>query len=171
MSRLIEKRPISSMFSRINSVINRVATLGIPAHGHLILTDWLQRVWISAMLVSGSPMCAPYRASLFTGKYASSTGMAINELRMNPNHDCFGHVLHRNGYQTSYIGKWHLWAINWGGTTIPKIPISRRDSIDSVSMESGRRTIFIICILMHIITRIRLKKLSFLVMNPMDRPI
>ena len=39
--------------------------------------------------VSGSPMCAPYRASLFTGKYASSTGMAINELRMNPNHDCF----------------------------------------------------------------------------------
>ena len=52
--------------------------------------------------VSGSPMCAPYRASLFTGKYASSTGMAINELRMNPNHDCFGHVLHRNGYQTSY---------------------------------------------------------------------
>ena len=40
--------------------------------------------------VSGSPMCAPYRASLFTGKYASSTGMAINELRMNPNHDCFG---------------------------------------------------------------------------------
>ena len=64
--------------------------------------------------VSGSPMCAPYRASLFTGKYASSTGMAINELRMNPNHDCFGHVLHRNGYQTSYIGKWHLWANQLG---------------------------------------------------------
>ena len=59
-------------------------------------------------------MCAPYRASLFTGKYASSTGMAINELRMNPNHDCFGHVLHRNGYQTSYIGKWHLWANQLG---------------------------------------------------------
>ena len=34
--------------------------------------------------VSGSPMCAPYRASLFTGKYSSSTGMVINELRMNP---------------------------------------------------------------------------------------
>ena len=64
--------------------------------------------------VSGSPMCAPYRASLFTGKYASSTGMAINELRMNPNHDCIGHVLHRNGYQTSYIGKWHLWANQLG---------------------------------------------------------
>lgn len=64
--------------------------------------------------VSGSPMCAPYRASLFTGKYASSTGMAINELRINPNHDCIGHVLHRNDYQTSYIGKWHLWANQLG---------------------------------------------------------
>ena len=70
--------------------------------------------------VSGSPMCAPYRASLFTGKYASSTGMAINELRMNPNHDCFGHVLHRNGYQTSYIGKWHLWANQLGRHSDPK---------------------------------------------------
>ncbi len=70
--------------------------------------------------VSGSPMCAPYRASLFTGKYASSTGMVINELRMNPNHDCFGHVLHRNGYQTSYIGKWHLWANQLGNHHDPQ---------------------------------------------------
>ena len=70
--------------------------------------------------VSGSPMCAPYRASLFTGKYASSTGMVINELRMNPNHECFGHVLHRNGYETGYIGKWHLWANQLGRHTDPR---------------------------------------------------
>lgn len=30
--------------------------------------------------VSGYPICAPYRASPFTGKYASSTGMVTNEL-------------------------------------------------------------------------------------------
>ena len=70
--------------------------------------------------VSGSPMCAPYRASLFTGKYASSTGMAINELRMNPNHDCLGHVLHQNDYQTHYIGKWHLWANQLGNHDDPR---------------------------------------------------
>lgn len=64
--------------------------------------------------VSGSPMCAPYRASLFTGKYSSSTGMVINELRMNPNHRCFGHILHDGGYDTFYIGKWHLWANELG---------------------------------------------------------
>ncbi len=60
--------------------------------------------------VSGSPMCAPYRASLFTGKYSSSTGMVVNELRMNPDHRCLAHVLTEAGYDTPYIGKWHLWA-------------------------------------------------------------
>jgi arylsulfatase A-like enzyme len=64
--------------------------------------------------VSSHPVCAPYRATLFTGKYSSSTGMAINELRISPNHECFGHVLHRNDYDTAYIGKWHLWANQLG---------------------------------------------------------
>jgi len=64
--------------------------------------------------ISGHPVCAPYRASLFTGKYTTSTGMVINELRMNPNHDCLAHVLTRNGYDTAYIGKWHLWANELG---------------------------------------------------------
>jgi arylsulfatase A-like enzyme len=60
--------------------------------------------------VSTMPVCAAYRASLFTGKYPSSTGMAINELRMNPNHRCLGHVVTEAGYDTGYVGKWHLWA-------------------------------------------------------------
>ena len=67
-----------------------------------------------ANCVSGSPMCAPYRASLCTGNYSSSTGMVINELRINPDQRCFGHVLHAGGYDTYYIGKWHLWANQLG---------------------------------------------------------
>lgn len=43
--------------------------------------------------VSSTPVCAPYRASLMTGKYQSSTGMVINEIRLSPEHKCFGHVL------------------------------------------------------------------------------
>ncbi|MHC4563581.1 MAG: sulfatase family protein [Planctomycetota bacterium] len=64
--------------------------------------------------VSGHPVCAPYRASLMTGKYTSSTGMVINTLRMNPGHECFAHVLSRGGYETAYIGKWHLWGTKRG---------------------------------------------------------
>ncbi len=64
--------------------------------------------------ISSTPVCAPYRASLMTGKYQSSTGMVINEIRLSPNHDCLGHALTRAHYQTAYIGKWHLWANQQG---------------------------------------------------------
>ena len=70
--------------------------------------------------ISGHPVCAPYRASLFTGKYSSSTGMAINELRLGADHRCIGHVLTESGYQTAYIGKWHLWANQLGNHDDPK---------------------------------------------------
>ncbi len=70
--------------------------------------------------VSNMPVCCAYRASLFTGKYTSSTGMVINELRLSPNHECLGHVLTRSGYQTGYIGKWHLYANQLGRHTDPK---------------------------------------------------
>lgn len=58
--------------------------------------------------VSVTPLCAPHRASLITGKYTSSTGMVINELNMNPNHRTISHVLNNAGYNLGYIGKWHL---------------------------------------------------------------
>lgn len=64
---------------------------------------------------SSHPMCAPYRASLLTGKYSSSTGMVINELRLNPaHHRALGQVLTNGGYATYYIGKWHLYANQLG---------------------------------------------------------
>lgn len=70
--------------------------------------------------VSGHPVCAPYRASLFTGKYTTSTGMVINEIRMNPGHRCFAHILNDGGYETAYIGKWHMYANELGNHFDPK---------------------------------------------------
>ncbi len=67
--------------------------------------------------VSGHPVCSPYRASLLTGKYTASrsgTGMVINEIRINPKHKTFANVLEENGYETSYIGKWHMYAAQLG---------------------------------------------------------
>jgi arylsulfatase A-like enzyme len=64
--------------------------------------------------ISNTPVCAPHRASLMTGKCQSSTGMVINELRLSPEHECLGHVLTRGGYRTAYIGKWHMWANELG---------------------------------------------------------
>lgn len=70
--------------------------------------------------VSNTPVCAPYRASLLTGKHQSSTGMVINELRLSPEHECFGHALKRGGYRTAYVGKWHLWANELGNHNLTR---------------------------------------------------
>ena len=70
--------------------------------------------------VSSMPVCSAFRASLLTGQYTTSNGMVINELRLNPNHECFAHVLTRGGYQTGYIGKWHLYANELGNHKAPQ---------------------------------------------------
>ena len=70
--------------------------------------------------ISTMPVCSAYRASLFTGKYPTTTGMVINELRLNPNHRCIGHVLTDGGYQTGYVGKWHLYANQLGRHADPR---------------------------------------------------
>lgn len=70
--------------------------------------------------VVNTPVCTAYRASLLTGKHTTSHGMVINELRMNPNQRCLGHMLTDAGYNTGYIGKWHLFANELGSHYEPR---------------------------------------------------
>jgi arylsulfatase A-like enzyme len=42
--------------------------------------------------VSNMPVCSAFRATLMTGKYTTTHGMVINELRLNPYQECLGHV-------------------------------------------------------------------------------
>ncbi|PHS02943.1 MAG: hypothetical protein COA78_19850 [Blastopirellula sp.] len=64
--------------------------------------------------VVNTPVCSAFRATLMTGKHASSAGLIVNEIRINPNQDCLAHVLTASGYETAHIGKWHLWAAQAG---------------------------------------------------------
>ncbi len=70
--------------------------------------------------ICATPVCTAYRGSLFTGKYASSTGMVINESCINPNHDTIGYRLHEAGYNMGYLGKWHL--VDKHARSIPQGP-------------------------------------------------
>ncbi len=58
--------------------------------------------------VSGIPVCCPHRASLITGKYPLSHGLYLNDLSLAPEHRSIAHCLNDAGYQTGWIGKWHI---------------------------------------------------------------
>jgi arylsulfatase A-like enzyme len=66
--------------------------------------------------VSNWPVCSPYRAMLFAGKYSFSNGVLTNcnssavstNSFLRPDERCLSDVLHDAGYNLGYIGKWHL---------------------------------------------------------------
>ncbi|MCB9914240.1 MAG: sulfatase-like hydrolase/transferase [Planctomycetes bacterium] len=55
-------------------------------------------------------LCCPGRASVLTGKYASTTGVFDNQPRedFQARHATMADLLGRAGYDTAFVGKWHL---------------------------------------------------------------
>ncbi len=54
------------------------------------------------------PVCGPARACLQTGLYATQCGCYWNGIPLPGNIVPLAHYFNRAGYQTAYIGKWHL---------------------------------------------------------------
>ncbi len=91
---------------------------------HQIITPNLDKLAAEGILISnaisGHPVCTPFRAQLFTGRYSHSTGVVHNDIRLPDNAIVFPQLLKEQGYTTGYIGKWHLSG-------------NRRDPVDAVS--------------------------------------
>jgi arylsulfatase A-like enzyme len=76
--------------------------------------------------VSGCPVCCPYRASLLTGQYPLTHGVFLNDLCLSPKGVTLAQAYAKGGYDTAYIGKWHL----DGHGRASYIPPERRHGFD-----------------------------------------
>ena len=54
------------------------------------------------------PVCGPARACLQTGLYATQTGCYRNDIALKPDQPTLAGQLGASGYETAYVGKWHL---------------------------------------------------------------
>jgi arylsulfatase A-like enzyme len=88
-----------------------IGALGLNPMG---LTPNLDRMAAEGVLSRSAfcnqPVCAPARASMFTGQYPSKHGVWRNSFGLSPDAVTLAGTLNRAGYSSNYIGKWHLMA-------------------------------------------------------------
>ena len=58
--------------------------------------------------ITCQPVCAPARACLQTGQYATTNGVTNNGMELPESDHTLARVFNRAGYDTGYVGKWHL---------------------------------------------------------------
>ena len=63
---------------------------------------------VFANAYSTNPVCSPCRSSIITGRWPHTNGVIQNGVLLPDEEVSIAEVLHDRGYQTGYIGKWHL---------------------------------------------------------------
>lgn len=58
---------------------------------------------------SNQPVCTPFRGMIMSGQHPLKNGAFVNDTPLLPNNSkLLAQILKDKGYQTAYIGKWHL---------------------------------------------------------------
>lgn len=77
--------------------------------------------------VSGFPVCCPYRGTLMTGQMPLTHGVFLNDLYLRETQNSIAHTYKKAGYDTAYVGKWHL---DGHGSRSEYIPPKRRQGFE-----------------------------------------
>ncbi len=75
--------------------------------------------------VSGCSVCCPYRGSLLTGQYPLTHGIFINDVELDPDSVSIARAFEAGGYDTHYIGKWHVYGSPEGKNERRATPVPR----------------------------------------------
>lgn len=77
---------------------------------------------------TNQPVCTPFRGMFMSGRHPLKSGAFVNDYPLIPDPSLLSEVLKKEGYQTAYIGKWHL----LGGNRDRPIPVEMRYGFDQV---------------------------------------
>ncbi len=96
-----------------------VGVYGSPMNLTPNLDALARRGTLFQVAVTNQPVCAPARASLWTGMYQTRHGVWRNGIGLNPETPTLAHYFKRAGYTVGYVGKWHLAPSNLGAGYVP----------------------------------------------------
>jgi len=85
---------------------------------------------------STDPVCSPARSSILTGRMPSETGVVANDRPIADNIINIGEWLRKDGYETVYVGKWHMpenWPSKLKGFDVIPVGSGEGNIVDSVT--------------------------------------
>lgn len=83
-------------------------------------------------------ICTPSRATILTGKYGHKTGVYTLWDDIREEDETVATLLHKNGYETAMIGKWHLHTEPQGFDYYSVLP-GQGDYFDPIFKETGTK--------------------------------